>query len=90
MLRRKTCSLVINRIRTKKHVLIKDFNRFLYDNLLHCERKYFCLYCLHDFITEKYSKHHIKDCFKINGNQTIKMSKKGQYVEFRNFERKIN
>ena len=45
-------------------------------------------YCLHAFITEEILKH-IKDCFNINGKRTIKMPKKGEYVEFKNFERKI-
>ena len=31
----------------------------------------------------------MKDCFKINGKQTIKMPKKGEYVKFSSFERKI-
>ena len=30
----------------------------------------------------------MKDCFKINGKQTIKMPKKGEYVKFKNFEKK--
>ena len=34
-------------------------------------------------------KCHIKDCFKINGKQTIKMPKKGEYVKSKNFERKV-
>ena len=34
-------------------------------------------------------KCHIKNCFKINGKQTIKMPKKGEYVKFKNLERKI-
>ena len=32
---------------------------------------------------------HIKDCFKTNGEQTVKMRKKCEYVKFKNFERKI-
>ena len=60
-------------------VLINDFNRFMYDHLLHRGRKHFCHYCLHAFITEEILKHHIKDCFNINGKQTIKMPKKGEY-----------
>ena len=28
-------------------------------------------------------KGYIKDCFKINGKQRIKMSKKGEYVKFK-------
>ena len=61
----------------------------MYDNSLHRERKYFCRYCLHAFITEEILKRHIKDCFKINGKQTIKIPKKGEYVKFKNFGRKI-
>ena len=30
-----------------------------------------------------------KDCLKINGKQTIKMPKKGEYVKFKNFEKNI-
>ena len=50
---------------------------------------HFFRYCLHTFITEEILQCHIKDCFKINGKQTIKMPKKGEYVKFNNFERKI-
>ena len=34
---------------------------------LHRGRKHFCRYCLYTFGTEEILKHHIKDCFKING-----------------------
>ena len=74
----------------KKHyVLIIDFNRFMCDYSLHRGRKYFCGYCSQYFITEEILKRHIKDCLNINGKQTIKMNKKGKYVKFKNFERKI-
>ena len=74
----------------KKHfVAIKVFNRFMYDHSLHRGRKHFCCYCLHAFITGEILKRHIKDCFKINGKQKVKMPKKGEYVIFKNFERKI-
>ena len=39
--------------------------------------------------TEEILKCHIKDCFKINGKQRIKMPKKGEYVKLKNFERRI-
>ena len=48
-----------------------------------------CRYCLHAFIIEEILKLHIKDWFKINGKQRIIMPKKGEYVKFKNFERKI-
>ena len=61
----------------------------MYDHSLHRGRKHFCCYCLHAFITEEILKCHIKDCFKINGKQTIKMPKKVEYLKFKHFERKI-
>ena len=61
----------------------------MYDHSLHCGRKHFCRYCLLAFITEEILKHHIKNCFKINGKQKIKMPEIGEYVKFQNFERKI-
>ena len=90
MLQRKRCRLVINRGRRKKHyVLINGFNRFMYDNLLHRERKHFCLYFLHAVITEEISKCHIKYCFKTNDKERIKMPKKGECLKFKNFVRRI-
>ena len=41
------------------------------------------------FSTEEILKHHTKDCFKINGSQRNIMPKKGDYVKFKNYERKI-
>ena len=41
------------------------------------------------FSTEEILKRHIKDCFKINSKQTIIVPKKGDYVKFKNYERKI-
>ena len=41
------------------------------------------------FITAEILKCHIKDCFKINGKQTVKMPKKCEYIKFKNFGRKI-
>ena len=61
----------------------------MYDHLLHHERKHFCCYCLHALTTEDILEHHFKGCFKIKGKKTIKMPKKGEYVKFKNSERKI-
>ena len=41
------------------------------------------------YSTEEILKCHIKDCFKINNKQRIIMPKKGEYVKFKNYERKI-
>ena len=48
------------------------------------------MYDLHYIVEEnifEILKRHIKYCFKINGKQTIKMSKKGEYVKIKNIER---
>ena len=60
----------------------------MYDYSLHRGRKRFSRYYLHTFITEEIFKRHIKNDFKINGKQTIKMPKKGKYLKFKNFEEK--
>ena len=66
--------------RQTQYFLIKDFNKFMYDNILHCGRKKFYFYCLQAFSTGEIFKSHVVDCFKINGKQSIKMHKKGEYV----------
>ena len=62
----------------KHHVLIKDFNAFMYDHKLHRGRKHFCCYFLQAFRAEETLKRHIKDCFQINGKQRIKLPGKGE------------
>ena len=81
--------LLIEEKGKRHYVLIKDFNRFMYNHTLHRIKKHFCRYCLQAFSTEKLLKYHIKHCFKINGKQKIKMPKKGEYVKFKNYKRKI-
>ena len=72
----------------KYYVLIKDFNTFMYDHTLHRGRKHFCCYCLQVFKTADTLKCDIKNCFKINGKQRIKMPAKSEYVRFKKYERK--
>ena len=85
----KHVDLLLIREKDKIHyVLIKDFNRFMYDHTLHRGEKHFCCYCLQAFSTEE-KKHHIKDWFKINGKQWILMPKKDEYVKLKNYESKI-
>ena len=35
--------------------------------ILYTVERNICRYCLHAFSTEEILKHHIKECFKING-----------------------
>ena len=53
------------------------------------EKKHFYRYCLEAFGTAEKLKCSTKDCFKINGKQTIKMPNRGQYIKFKNFGRKV-
>ena len=59
----------------------------MYNHTLHRGRKHFCRYCLQALRTVEKLECHIKRCF--NGKQTIKMPKKGEYIKFKNFGRKI-
>ena len=59
----------------------------MYDNSLDFGIKHFGHYCLQTFIAAENLKLHSKGCFKIK--QIIIMPKKGEYVKFKNFERKI-
>ena len=61
----------------------------MYDHSLNRGRKHLCRYCLQAFTSEEILKRYIKGCFRINDKETIKMPKKGEYVIFKNFERKI-
>ena len=55
---------------------MKDIDTFMYDHSLHRGRKHFCRYCLHASIAEEILKCHVKEYFKINGEQRIIMPKK--------------
>ena len=48
----------------------------MYDHTLHCLRKHFCRYSLKGFSRKEILKYHFKDCFKINGEQSIRCLKK--------------
>ena len=57
--------------------------------ILYIAQKIFCSYYLQAFSTEEILKRHIKYKERhIHAKQTIKMPKKGEYVKFRNYERK--
>ena len=61
----------------------------MYDHTLHRGRKHFCRYCLEAFRTAEKLKCDINNCLKINGKQSFKMSKMGEYIKFKNSGRKI-
>ena len=69
--------LLLTRKEIERHyVLIKDLNTFMYKYTLNCGREQIWSYCLKTFKTAETLKCHIKDCFKINGLERIKMPQK--------------
>ena len=48
----------------------------MYNHILNRGRKNFCRYYLQAFRTAERLKCYVKDCFKINGKQRIKMTRK--------------
>jgi len=48
----------------RHYVLIKDFNKFMYNQTKHKERKHFCMYCLQCFSSERIMIKHKDNCIK--------------------------
>ena len=69
-------------------VLVKDFNRFMYDQTIHCHRKYFCYYCLQPFSSAEILERYRSDYFQINGNQMIKIPRMVTLLNSKNLLRK--
>ena len=76
--------------KTKTHyVLIKDFDKFMYNETKHKERKHFCMHCLQWFSYENVLTNHKEVCIQINGEQAIKMPEKGSKAKFTNFHKQL-
>ena len=73
--------LLITKDRRRHYVLIKDFNKFMYNQSKHKERKHFCMYCLQCFSSERILAKHTNNCLMINGKQAINMPKRRKYPE---------
>ena len=72
---------------TKNHyVLIKDFNRLMYNQTKHKNKKKFCLHCLQCFSSKEKLNYHNENCMSINGNQAIKTpDAKNNILKFTNY-----
>ena len=69
------------------YVLIKDFNRLMFNKTKSKNKKWFCKSCLQCFSSEKILNEHGKGCLSINGGQRIKLEK--EFIEFNNFHKTI-
>ena len=68
--------LLITEDEKKHYVLIKDFDKFMYNQSKDKERKHFCMYCLQCFSSESILAKHTRNCLTINGKQAINMPKR--------------
>ena len=82
--------LLITENENKHYVLIKDFNKFMYNQTKHKERKHFCMHCLQCFSSERVLTDHKKNCIQVNGTQAIKMpTKDDNILKFNNFHKQL-
>ena len=82
--------LLITKDKKRHYVLIKDFNKFMYNQSKHKEKKHFCMFCLQCFSSERVLANHGDNCLTINGNQAINMPKKGENIlKFNNFRKQL-
>ena len=82
--------LLITEGENNHYVLIKDFNKFMFNQTKHEHRKHFCMYCLQCFSREDVLTEHKNNCIVINGEQAIKMPEKGDKVCFQNHHKQLS
>ena len=71
------------------YCLLKDFNKFMYNQTKHKGRKHFCMYCLQCLSSERVLNNHKVDCIEINGEQAIKMPEPGSKIAFKNYRKHV-
>ena len=80
--------LLVTENENKHYVLIKDFNRFMYNQTKHEHRKHFCMHCLQCFSSDRVLSDHKDICIQVNGTQAIKMpNKDNNILKFNNFHK---
>ena len=80
--------LLITKDENKHYVLIKDFNKFMFNQTKHKNKKHFCMYCLQCFSSDKVLKEHEDNCIQVNGTQAVKMpDKDNNILKFINFHK---
>ena len=81
--------LLITAGEAKHYCLIKDFNKFMYNQTKHNERKHFCMHCLQCLSSKERLEKHKVDCIKINGKQAIEMPEPGSKIKFTNYRKQL-
>ena len=82
--------LLITEGENNHYVLIKDFNKFMFNRTKHEHRKHFCMHCLQCFSREDVLTEHKNNCISINGEQAIKMPEKdNNTLKFMNHHKQL-
>ena len=63
--------LLITKDENKHYVLIKDFNKFMFNQTKHKNKKHFCMHCLQCFSSESVLNDHNGNCIQVNGTQAV-------------------
>ena len=80
--------LLITKDEKKHYVLIKDFNKFMFNQTKNKNKKHFCMHCLQCFSSERVLNDHKDICIQVNGTQAIKMpDKDNNILKFNNFHK---
>ena len=82
--------LLITKGEKKHYVLIKKFNKLMFNKTKHKERKYFCIHCLQCFSSKDILTRHKTNCMVINGEQAVRMPQKGNNtLQFQNYHKQM-
>ena len=82
--------LLITEGENNHYVLMKDFNKFMFNQTKHEHRKHFCMHCLQCFSREDVLTEHKNNCIAINGEQAIKMPEKdNNTLKFMNHHKQL-
>ena len=72
------------------YILIKDFDTFMHNITKHSGKKYFCMFCLQHFSSERILTDHKENCIIINGTQGITMpTKRNNILKFNGFNKQL-
>ena len=72
--------LLITENENKHYVLIKYFNKLMFNQTKHKERKHFCMHCLQCFSSERVLNNHKDNCIQVNGTHAVKMPDKDNNI----------
>ena len=81
--------LLITEGEVKHYCLLKDFNKFMYNQTNHKERKHFCMYCLQCLSSKEHLEKHKVVCVEINGKQAVEMPSPGSTIEYQNYRKQL-